>query len=58
VLLGVALVQAVIGFVQYFTGLPIGLVDLHLLGAALLTAAATDLVLRARRGTDRTGVTT
>jgi heme a synthase len=50
VLLGVELVQAVIGFVQYFTGLPIGLVDLHLFGAALLTAAATDLVLSARRG--------
>lgn len=58
VLVGVELVQAVIGFVQYFTGLPIGLVDLHLLGAALLTAAATDLVLSARRGTDPTGVTT
>lgn len=59
VLLGVELVQAVIGFVQYFTGLPVGLVDLHLLGAALLTAAATDLVLSARRGDRRgTGVAT
>jgi cytochrome c oxidase assembly protein subunit 15 len=54
VLLGVELVQAVIGFVQYFTGLPVGLVDLHLLGAALLTAAAADLVLAARRGNLRT----
>jgi len=57
VLLGVELVQAVIGFVQYFTGLPVGLVDLHLLGAALLTAPAPALVLSARRGTDPTGVT-
>jgi cytochrome c oxidase assembly protein subunit 15 len=56
VLLGVELIQAVIGFVQYFTGLPIGLVDLHLLGAALLTAAATDLVLTARRGREPDGV--
>jgi cytochrome c oxidase assembly protein subunit 15 len=56
VLLGVELIQAVIGFVQYFTGLPIGLVDLHMLGAALLTAAATDLVLTARRGPEPAGV--
>lgn len=58
VLLGVELVQAVIGFVQYFTGLPVGLVDLHLLGAALLTAAAADLVLSARRGNHRSQVPT
>jgi len=56
VLLGVELVQAIIGFVQYFTGLPVGLVDLHLLGAALLTAAAADLVLSARRGDPIAGV--
>lgn len=56
VLLGVELIQAVIGFVQYFTGLPVGLVDLHLLGAALLTAAAADLVLTARRGTESSDV--
>jgi cytochrome c oxidase assembly protein subunit 15 len=55
ILLGVELIQAVIGFVQYVTGLPIVLVDLHLLGAALLTAAATDLVLTARRGGSPTG---
>ncbi len=53
VLLVVESVQAVIGFVQYFTGLPLALVNLHMLGAALLTAAATDLVLWARRGSGR-----
>ena len=36
--------QAAIGFVQYFAKLPIGLVEVHLLGAALIAAAATALV--------------
>jgi cytochrome c oxidase assembly protein subunit 15 len=40
--------QAVIGFAQYFTGLPIGLVELHLLGATLLVAAVTWLLLEVR----------
>ncbi len=48
-LLGIELAQGVVGFVQYFTGLPVGLVDLHLLGAAVLAAAGTNLVLEARR---------
>ena len=38
-LLAVSLVQGVIGYVQYLTGLPEVLVALHMLGAALLTAA-------------------
>jgi cytochrome c oxidase assembly protein subunit 15 len=38
VLLGVTLGQGLIGYVQLFTGLPVGLVNLHMLGAALLTA--------------------
>lgn len=42
-LAGVVVLQAVIGYVQHFTGLPIGLVLLHMLGAALLTAAATNV---------------
>lgn len=42
-LTGVVVLQAVIGYVQHFTGLPIGLVLLHMLGAALLTAAATNV---------------
>lgn len=45
VLLGVELAQGLVGFVQYFTGLPIVLVAVHLVGAAVLVAACTRLVL-------------
>lgn len=45
VLLGVELAQGVVGFTQYFLDLPIGLVILHLLGAALLATAMTWLLL-------------
>ena len=48
-LLLVELGQGVIGFVQYFTGLPVVLVSLHLLGAALTASAMTWLLLGARR---------
>jgi len=37
--LGISLGQAVIGYVQVATGLPIALVNLHMLGAALLVMA-------------------
>jgi cytochrome c oxidase assembly protein subunit 15 len=37
--------QAVVGFVQYFDKLPIGLVELHLFGAAVIAVAATAVVL-------------
>lgn len=47
-LLVVELLQGVIGFVQYFNGLPIPLVALHLLGASLAIAAATNLLLSVR----------
>ena len=47
--LGVELVQAAIGIAQYHLGLPIGLVLLHLLGASLAVAAATNLHLSVRR---------
>lgn len=47
-LLAVELAQGVIGFVQYFTGLPVALVSLHLLGAAVLAAAMTWLLLSTR----------
>lgn len=47
-LLVVELAQGVIGFAQYFTGLPVVLVGLHLLGAALTAAALTWLVLGTR----------
>jgi cytochrome c oxidase assembly protein subunit 15 len=54
VLLVVELAQGLIGFVQYFTDLPELLVAAHLLGAAILMAAVTDLLLR---GHSRAGVT-
>ena len=41
-LLGVTLLQAVIGFTQYYNGIPALLVGAHMLGAALLMAAATN----------------
>jgi len=43
-LLIVELAQAVIGFVQYFTNLPIVLVLVHMAGAVLITAAAARLI--------------
>jgi len=48
VLVGVELSQGLIGFVQYFNDLPILLVELHLLGAALLTATMTWVLLEVR----------
>ena len=47
-LLAVEIVQAAIGLTQYHLGVPIGLVLLHLLGAALAVAAATNLLLSVR----------
>lgn len=41
-LLGVAVLQAAIGFTQYYNGIPALLVSAHMLGAALLMAAATN----------------
>jgi cytochrome c oxidase assembly protein subunit 15 len=49
--LAVELAQGVIGFVQYFTGLPVVLVAFHVLGAALLSAAMTWLLLAVRQRT-------
>ncbi|GAA3533929.1 COX15/CtaA family protein [Aeromicrobium panaciterrae] len=45
VLLAVELAQGTIGFVQYFTDLPIALVAAHLVGAAALVAVATKVLL-------------
>ncbi len=45
ILLGVELAQGTIGFVQYFTDLPIALVAAHLVGAGLLVVAGTRLLL-------------
>ncbi len=47
-LLGLLLAQGAVGFVQYFSGLPVALVTLHLLGAALTSAAMTWLLLGTR----------
>jgi cytochrome c oxidase assembly protein subunit 15 len=41
-LLGVTLLQAVIGFTQYYNGIPALLVAAHMLGAAMLMSAATN----------------
>jgi cytochrome c oxidase assembly protein subunit 15 len=46
-LLGVEAMQAVIGTAQYNLGLPVALVAAHLLGAALLVAAAATMAERA-----------
>lgn len=48
VLLAVIALQGVIGYVQYFTGLPIALVAAHLAGVALLTTAATHALIATR----------
>jgi cytochrome c oxidase assembly protein subunit 15 len=41
-LLGVTILQAIIGFTQYYNGIPALLVAAHMLGAALLMAASTN----------------
>ncbi len=48
VLLVVELGQGTIGFVQYFTDLPIVLVGFHMLGAALISAAVTWALIQVR----------
>ncbi|CAN5563797.1 COX15/CtaA family protein [soil metagenome] len=54
-LLAVELGQGVVGFVQYFTDLPVVLVAFHLLGAALLSAAMTWLLVNVRERTATRG---
>ena len=54
-LLLVELAQAAVGFAQYFLGLPEGLVALHLLGAALTSAALAHVVLCAHPGAAASG---
>ena len=44
VLIGVEILQGVIGYVQHFTGLPVTLVALHMIGVCLVIAAATAVV--------------
>ncbi|MEO3933221.1 COX15/CtaA family protein [Micrococcaceae bacterium Sec7.4] len=47
-LLGVTVLQAVIGFTQYYNGIPALLVAAHMLGSALLMSAATNAADLAR----------
>lgn len=56
-LIVVELLQGTIGFVQYFTDLPIVLVAFHMLGAAVLSAAMTWALLRVRQPVSVTPVT-
>lgn len=46
VLVAVAAAQAGVGYAQYFTGVPVLLVGIHIAGAALVWAAAVSFVLR------------
>ncbi len=48
VLVGALLFQGIIGYVQYFLGLPIGVVILHLVGLTLVNAAAAWLLFATR----------
>jgi cytochrome c oxidase assembly protein subunit 15 len=50
-LLVVELAQGLIGFVQYFTDLPVVLVGFHMLGAAIISATATWALIEVREGT-------
>lgn len=52
-LLVVEVLQAVIGITQYRLGVPVPLVALHLLGASLSIAAATNMLLAVRRRVPR-----
>jgi cytochrome c oxidase assembly protein subunit 15 len=54
-LLGIELGQGTIGFVQYFTDLPVVLVGFHMLGAALTSASVTWMLLSVRNPADETG---
>ena len=51
VLLAVEVAQGAVGFVQYFTDLPELLVGFHMLGAALVSACVTWVLLRVRHPT-------
>jgi len=42
--LGVGLLQALVGYVQYFNGIPVILVATHLFGAALIWSLAVDII--------------
>ena len=48
-LLGVIAVQGAVGYLQYATGLPVPLVAVHLVGAALVAAAVTGVAVETLR---------
>lgn len=48
ILLGIELLQGLVGYVQYFTHLPLGIVITHMLGTALFSAALMHLLLSVR----------
>jgi cytochrome c oxidase assembly protein subunit 15 len=52
VLLAVELSQGLVGFVQYFSGLPVAVVAVHLLGSALVAAAMTWALVETRAPRD------
>jgi cytochrome c oxidase assembly protein subunit 15 len=54
-LLGVELGQGVIGYVQYFTHVPAGLVAVHMLGACLVWIAALRVLLSVQAGVRAAG---
>ncbi len=47
-LFGVLMAQGVVGYVQYFTHLPVGVVEVHMLGACLVWVAMLRVVLAVR----------
>jgi cytochrome c oxidase assembly protein subunit 15 len=47
-ILAASAVQGVIGYTQYFSGVPVGLVSLHMLGACLVWMAALGVLLSTR----------
>jgi cytochrome c oxidase assembly protein subunit 15 len=49
-LLVVIVLQGSVGFVQYFTDLPVVLVGFHMLGAAVISATVTQALLEVREG--------
>jgi heme A synthase len=54
-LAAVEVLQAGVGFVQYFAGLPVAVVMLHMLGAALVIASATWLLVTVLEPVERPG---
>jgi cytochrome c oxidase assembly protein subunit 15 len=53
VFLGVGLLQALVGYVQYFNGIPVVLVATHLFGAALIWSFAVDTITVSGNGLSR-----